>query len=173
MTSRTFALAGLTMFALLAACDKSGDAGNGTAISIQGKTDEGENASASANPDGRVKIDLPGFKADVNLPTISLDAENMDIGGVKLYPGSKVTAVNILGDGKADSDHDKVVIVFDAPTDATALKAWFTEKMADEKFAVAATANGLSGKTDEDEPFTLDFTPGAAGHTTGTFTITG
>ncbi|RJF90339.1 hypothetical protein [Sphingomonas cavernae] len=173
MNSPTFALAGLSALALLAACGKSDDAGNGTAISIQGKTDKGQNASASADADGRVNINLPGFKADVNLPKIALDADNMDIGGVKLYPGSKVTAVNILGDGEAAGDQDKVTIVFDAPADAATLKTWFTEKMSAENFTLAASANGLSGKTDDGEPFTLDFGAGAAGHTTGTFTISG
>ena len=44
---------------------------------------------------GQVKIDVPGFEANIKLPKVQLDAANFDIGGVKLYPGSKVTSMNI------------------------------------------------------------------------------
>lgn len=173
MISRARILAGLSVFALLAACGKSEEQGNGTTISIQGKTDKGEAASASADRTGRVKIDLPGFKADVNLPSIEFDAGNMDLGGVDLYPGSRVTAINVLGDGDTGDSNDKVTIVFDAPADAVTLKSWFAEKMGAKKFTVSASANGLSGKTDDGKPFTLDFAAGTKGHTTSTFTVTG
>lgn len=173
MISHVLPLAGLSALALLAGCGKSDEDSNGTAISIQGKSDKGEAASASADPAGRVKIDLPGFKADVKLPRIELDAGNMDLDGVDLYPGSKVTTINVLGDGEVGDAQDKVTIVFDAPADATTLKAWFTEKMDAKKFTVSAGANGLSGKTDDGEPFTLDFVAGANGHSTGTFTVMG
>lgn len=173
MASRTLLSGAVAALALLAACSSKDEADNGTTISISGKTEKGEAASASAGPDGKVAINVPGFNMNVKLPRIALDAEDMDLGGMKLYPGSKVVSLNIVGDGVEEGDNDKVQIVFDAPTDAATLKGWFKSKMAEEKFTVSETASGFAGKTDDGEPFQLDLAAGAAGHTTGIFSITG
>ncbi|MGH6780813.1 MAG: hypothetical protein ACREB5_01720 [Sphingomonadaceae bacterium] len=165
-------LAAISALALLAACSGSDEPGNGTTINISGKTDKGESASASAAPNGKVSINVPGFNMDVKLPKIALDAGDVDIGGLTLYPGSKVVSLNVAaGSGEGDGN-DKVQIVFDAPTDATTLKGRFKGKMAEEKFTVSETPGGFAGETEDGEPFALDFAAGAQGHTTGTLNIT-
>lgn len=174
MRNRVYATAVLAAMTLVSACGRSDDKADGTHISISGKTDKGTDASLNADEDGTVKIDVPGFQAKVNLPRIKLDAQNMDIDGVKLYPGSTVTSVNIIADNKNGADeNDKIEIVFDAPADVAKVRTWFTERMKAEKFTVTETPTGLGGTTDDGDPFRLDFTPGAAGHSTGTIAIRG
>jgi len=167
MRASLFALA--APLALLAGC---GGDDKGTSISITGNDNEGKPAAASIDGEsGKVKIDVPGFAANITLPKIQLDADNFDIGGVKLYPGSTVTAMNIDA-GKKAGNADTVRISFDSPADPATVKAWFVEKMKAESFTVADAATGLSGKTDDGDAFTLTLTPGATGHSTGTIDIT-
>jgi hypothetical protein len=155
--------------ALLAGC---GGDDKGTSISITGNDNEGKHVTTSVDGNsGKVKIDVPGFAANITLPKIQLDADNFDIGGVKLYPGSTVTAMNIDA-GKKGQNADTVSIVFDSPADAATVKAWFLEKMKAERFTVAEAATGISGKTDDGDAFTLTLAPGATGHSKGTIDIT-
>lgn len=96
--------------ALLAGC---GGDDAGTSISIKGNDSEGKPATASMDGgSGQVKIDVPGFEASIKLPKIQLDADNFDLGGVKLYPGSKVTSMNIDA-AKEDQAGDAVTIAFE------------------------------------------------------------
>lgn len=153
---------------LLAGC---GGDDTGTSISIKGNDSEGKPAVASVDgKSGQVKIDVPGFEANIKLPKVQLDADNFDIGGVKLYPGSNVTSMNIDAAEKGKVG-DAVTIAFDSPADAATVKAWFLEKMKAESFTVAEAATGLSGKTDDGDAFTLTLTPGATGHSNGTINI--
>ena len=158
--------------ALLSGCGGNGDNDTGTSISITGNDNEGKPAAASLDgKSGEVKIDVPGFEANIKLPKLQLDADNFDIGGVKLYPGSKVTAMNI-DTGKKAKVGDTVTIAFDSPADVATVKAWFIEKMKAESFTLAEAATGISGKTDEGDAFTLTLTPGAAGQSKGAINIT-
>jgi len=159
----------LPPLALLAAC---GDGDNGTTISFEGN-DGGERVTAHADGEtGRVAIDTPGFKADIKLPRIELDSENLDLNGVKLFPGSTVQGVDIAG-GESGAEDDGVVrIRFSAPGDARAVRAWFDERMRAEGFTLRTGGGALSGTTDDGEPFRLDLAP-KDGATQGTFTLGG
>lgn len=156
----------LAPIVLLAACDGGG---NGTTISFEGN-DSGERVTAHADGEtGRVAIDAPGFKADIKLPRIELDSEDLDLNGVKLFPGSTVQGVDIADTGPGEND-GTVRIRFSAPGDSRAVRAWFDERMRAEGFTVQAGRPGLSGTTNDGEPFRLDLAPNG-GATSGTFTL--
>ena len=164
--SRIAFLAAASALVLLSACDKGA---KGTDITISGTDSEGKPATAKMDgATGRVTIDVPGVKVDVPLPRIELDSGNFDVGGVKLYPGSTVSGLNVLTDKKGDGG-DGVKITFDAPADPATVSAWFAEKMRKQEFSVTADGTSLSGKTDDGDPFSLKLTPGAAGHSIGIF----
>ncbi|MEK6638077.1 MAG: hypothetical protein AABY88_08345 [Pseudomonadota bacterium] len=161
----------------LTACGTKSDDGNpGTDISIDATTDEGSPVKASSDgKTGEIAIDVPGFKANIAMPKIKLDADNFDIDGVKLYPGSKIVSMKAeerkhdTGDGKGN-----VQIRFDAPATPDVVKAWFVEKLTgNNKFTITQTASGLTGRNEDGAPFTLDAQPGATGHTVGTIIISG
>jgi hypothetical protein len=140
----------------------------GTTISINGKDEAGKPATASMDGDtGRVKVDVPGFAADIKLPKIQLDAGNFDMNGVKLYPGSTITNMSIDSAKGADA----VAISFSAPADPAKVKTWFAGKMKAARFTVADATGGLSGKTEDGDGFSLTLTPDANGHSNGTIRI--
>ena len=137
---------------LLAACGANDTAmADGTQISLKGGED-GNAFSAEMGKDGRVSIDTPGFKMNVDLPKIDLDASNFDINGVKLPAGSKITNMNIAGHG----DNDGAFRVnFTSPVGTAAVREWFQSKLAAEGFKLTASGDNLAGTTDEGKAFSL------------------
>lgn len=114
--------------------------------------------------DSKFSIKTDGFSMDVDLPQISLDSDDFDMNNVALYPGTKVTGLNIED---KDGQGGKVVLSFDAPTGINDLTSWFEKKMTEENFVVEKDGNALSGKTDEGDPFLLQLTEKAADQTSG------
>ena len=154
----------LLALALVACSDREG-----TSVSINAADGEGAPATVSADGDtGRVAINVPGFKADVQLPKIRLDADNFDINGLKLFPGATIEGVNL---DAAKGDGGDVRVRFDAPAAATAVRDHFERQMRDAGFQVRVGDNGLTGLTDKGEPFTLQLRPGADGHTIGELNV--
>lgn len=167
---RALSSAPLLLLALpLAACG-GGDDKQGTAITLKAESD-GANISASADADGRMAIKLPGFEGKLKLPRIQLNAENFDMNGVKLYPNSTITSFDIAGRDKEGDD--RVKIGFESPAGADKVRAWFQDQMAQRNFKVQANGGGLSGTTDDGDPFTLDLASAGADKARGTLTVTG
>lgn len=159
----------------LAACGADADDGKpGTDINIDVVTDEGKPVKASSDgKSGEIAIDIPGFKANIAMPKIKLDADNFDLGKVKLYPGSAVSAMKVERAGK-DAEYGTVTVHFDAPATPEVVKAWFLEKLTEQDgFTVAATATNISGTNEDGEPFALEVAPAADGHSSGTISISG
>ncbi|MQH43825.1 hypothetical protein EI040_25420, partial [Escherichia coli] len=70
----------------LAACGADKD---GTSISINTSNGDGS-VLAGFDGNGEASIDTPFFKGKVTLPNVKLDANNFDMNGVHLYPGSTI-----------------------------------------------------------------------------------
>lgn len=153
---------------LLAACDGSG---TGTSISFTGNSDSGDPGEATMNGStGQVKIDVPGFQGSFKLPKIQMTADNFDLNGVHLPPGSKINGFNVDA-GEGAKDDGKVTVAFDAPTDIAGVRSWFTDRLPKAGYAVHADGAGLVGTTDDKKPFVLKLDRGEAGHSKGTITI--
>ncbi len=156
----------LTAFAPLAACGSNGD--SGTTISIN--SSDGNVAARADGASGKVSVDLPGFSGALKLPKIHLDAEDFDLNGVHLYPGSQIA--NMAVDAKGD-DGGVVTIDFDSPADPATVRDWFNGKLGATGFSLTAKGDGLVGTTDEGKPFRLDLAPAAGGHATGKIVVSG
>lgn len=171
---RRFIILPFAAFALAACGSRSDDATPGTDISIDATTEEGNPVKASSDgKTGEIAIDVPGFKATIAMPKIKLDADNFDIDGVKLYPGSKIVSMKVdqVTRGAGDK-RGNVRISFDAPATPDIVKAWFLEKLtANDKLTVNPTKNGVAGTNKDGDPFTLDLQPGETGHTSGSVII--
>lgn len=143
----------------LAACGETGDNADRNAadpvIAIKRSADDG----------GNVSINLPGFDANIRVPSGVMGGGKVDISGVSLFPGASVTAVNVGGKGKGFD------MTFDAPADASTVQKWFLDRFAEK--GVIATAEGaiVSGTTTEGKPFTIAMSPAADGKSTGTITV--
>jgi hypothetical protein len=140
----------LTFAFTLAACD-----GSGTSISINAKDDEG-NTLLSTDANGQVDIKVPGFSGSVRLPRIHINAEDFEMNGVKLYPGSTIDDFRADAQDKGGNDDmGKVTIRFRSPATPTAVRDWFRDNMTKQGFKVETRGNGLTGTTDDNQPFTV------------------
>lgn len=160
----------LPLAAALAACGGEGD---GASISV--KSGEGE-ASVKADKDGRVAIKAPGFEGSLKLPKFEIGADDFEIDGLKLYPGSTIAALNVdanQGAGRDGGGEDTVRVQFDAPAAADQVRSWFREQMQAAGFTVAAKDGQISGKTSEGSDFTLKLDPAGDSKSRGTLTVLG
>jgi hypothetical protein len=155
-----FALAGA--LSLGACSDKSG-----TSITFNADDDNGAMTMSDNGQTGEVALNVPGFSGKLKLPKLHLDGNDVEFNGVHLYPGSKVTGMNV----DAGGDEGVVHIAFDSPADPGAVRGWFQSKLTGAGFTLHADGSGLAGKTDEDKPFRLDLQPDGSGHAKGKITV--
>lgn len=148
----------------LAACD---DKGAGTDISIRGA--DGNLVGGADGKTGEIKVDVPGFEGSIKLPKIKLDADSVDLNGVKLYPGSTIQGVDIA-DGKGAGEAG-MRLRFESPAAAATVRDWFGERLGKAGFAVTPDGQGLTGKTNEGEPFRLEMRGDGTQRSTGTIVI--
>ena len=152
----------------LAACD-SGK--SGTSISINSSDSDG-NVTAKIDGGGQATIDTPFFKGKVTIPKLKLDATNFDMNGVHLYPGSTISGMNIDAHDKPGKDDDgSVRVAFASPAAPATVRDWFKDKLTAAGFKLDAAGDGLTGKTDEGQPFKLDLTADGADKAKGVITI--
>jgi len=155
---------------LLAACSGGGNegAGEGTSVTLNATGDEG-GISAKG---GHVTIDTPVFQGSFKLPKIKLDSENFDINGVKLPPGSTISAMNI--DGNPDDDRKGGLrVTFQSPMAASAVRDWFAPKLEAAGYQLVRSGNALKGTTDENKPFALTLEDAGNGKSTGEIRVGG
>lgn len=150
----------------LAACGV--DDGNSTQISFSGNTSDGT-ANASVK-DGNLKIDAGGFKADLKIPKFAIDAKDFDLNGVKLYPGSTITSLNVDGADDKDSDKDRgrIVVAFTSPASAAAVRDWLKPRFDKAGFKLVIDGNGLTGTTDDNANFRMKLDDDGANKSRGT-----
>ncbi|WP_423606921.1 hypothetical protein [Sphingomonas sp. MS122] len=159
----------LPLAAALAACGGGEGGGEGASISV--KSGEGD-ASIKTDKDGRVSVKAPGFEGSLKLPKFDIGAENFEIDGLKLYPGSTIANLNV--DANRDKGgEDTVRVQFDAPAAADQVRSWFREQMQAAGFTVTANGSELSGKTGEGSDFTLKLDPSGDSKSRGTLTVLG
>jgi hypothetical protein len=168
-------LLSLSPIFLLMACSGDNEPEKGTSVTIDATGDEGEKVSIKADGDtGKVAVNLPGLDANVRLPKVLLEAGDFDIDGVKLYPGSTISSVNVKAEDKGkDKESGDVRVTFLAPDTPAKVSEWYKSQFAAKSISVSGDANRLSGKTKEGDPFSLEFTAKDGGKTEGVFVVTG
>lgn len=158
----------LLPIALLAACDRKGDKATVEISAGNGST----SIKAAPGAESELKIDTPGVKADINLPFMHVLADEMEIDGVKLYPGSKIAGVNI--DARDGEEEDgRFSLRFHAPADRAKVAQWFTGQFAAHDFKMTLSGSRFAGTNDEGHPVTLDMRDSANGTTEGEIRIEG
>jgi hypothetical protein len=155
---------GLTSVLALSACDRSNE---GASVSIN--ADGGNVLGAIDGETGEMKIDVPGFQGSVKLPKIKIDTGNFDLNGVRLYPGSSIKTLNIVGDDKAGG----LRVTFASPATPTIVRDWFAQRLGKVGYQVHPEGANLIGTTDENKPFRLELAPDGKDNATGTIVISG
>ena len=153
----------------LAACDAND--GNSTSISFSGNSSDGV-VSGGIDSSGKLKIDTNGFKADLKLPKFSLKADDFDMNGVHLYPGSSISSINVNGDD-TNKDAGKVHVAFTSPANAATVRDWLQQRLVKAGFTLSADGAGLTGKTDDGKPFALKLSDQGANKSSGTIDMGG
>ena len=153
----------------LVACDSGGE---GTSITINAGDDG--NMVAGVDKNGQMSVNVPGFSGKINLPKMKLNAGDFDLNGVKLYPGSTISTMNIdaKDGGNGTKDSGTVRIGFDSPATPKAVQDWFLQRLnKDAGFKVKVDGAGLIGTTEDDKPFRLELAPVGADHAKGTIVL--
>lgn len=156
----------LLLFAVLplSACGE----GPGTSVTIDARSEGEGNATIAADGNGSLSIKAPGFDGSLKLPPIRIEAEDFDVNGLNLYPGSTIRDLHVDAEERLGSpDRGKVRIAFEAPAPLATVQAWFREKLAAQDFVVAPEGNGFAGKTSDGDSFALQLEADGEGKTKG------
>jgi len=101
------------------------------------EANKGSNTSV-ATEKSHVSLDIPGFSAKVDIPAFDADGEDMDVDGIKLYPGSQVTGVDIKADGKTENGKGSVRIGYASADTPEKLQAYYEAAAKENGFTTAA-----------------------------------
>ena len=157
----------------LAGCDEPADQPEkGADISIVAHDDNRKEVfTANAEGDtGRVRVSTPIFSADFKLPKLAIGAEDFDIGGVKLYPGSTVARIAV--DANDNNRDDATVDVdFTSPAKADVVRDWFVAEFKRRDVAVEVGDDAIVGTTAEGNDFVIAVKDGGDGVTEGAIHI--
>jgi len=159
--------------AVIAACSSKHDAGDHATAKGEAP---GTTFSASADSKtGSLKLALPGAKLDIDLPANVFAGANMEMDGIKLYPGSKIDTMNVLAKDKGDhgGDEAKVDMGFTSPATPVVVRAWMLNQTAHLDRPLVAVGDGLTGKTKDGHAIAVALTALDGGRTRGAIKIVG
>lgn len=149
---------------LLGACGDSAtsdkqDAGDVEQVTINAKGEDGGSVAISANDDGsRVSIKGDGVNINADLPGIEgiNIGRDFDIDGVKLYPGAKITSVNVNADSsKPEGQKGQVEFGLTAPAAPPVVLDWYAKAFAAKGIATTTKGATLAGKTKDGDSFAI------------------
>lgn len=117
---------------------------------VSAQNDNGSDVSMSidgGNSGGPARISL-------SLPSLKLDNPDIDIDGVKLYPGARVTGVDISGqDGGSEGG---MIVRFNAETPPATIRDYYLAAFEQKGVTAAARGAGIVGTDHEGKPFRID-----------------
>ena len=150
---------------LLAACgSEEKKSGEGTEVSINAGDEHGGVQIRTGKDGGNLKIGGDGAAINIDIPDfVDLDIESdFDIDGVKLYPGSKVTKVDVDANDRNGADKATVKLGFTSPAAPTKAADWMAGEFAKKGVKVTRTGDTLAGKDKDGSDFTINFAPDGA-----------
>ena len=150
---------------LLAACgSEEKKSESGTEVSINAGDEHGGVQIKTGKDGGNIKIGGDGAAIDIDIPDfVDLDIESdFDIDGVKLYPGSKVTKVDVDANDKNGTDKATVKLGFTSPATPTKAADWMAGEFAKKGVKVTRSGDTLAGKDKDGADFRINFVPDGA-----------
>ena len=149
---------------LLAACGSEERKSQGTEVSINAEGDGGGIKIQAGKDGGKIRIGGDGAAINIDVPDfVDLDvASDFDIDGVKLYPGSTVTKVDVDANDRNGADKATVKLGFTSPAAPTKAADWMASEFAKKGVKVTRTGDTLAGKDKDGADFTIKFAPDGA-----------
>ncbi|WP_157216718.1 hypothetical protein [Flavisphingomonas formosensis] len=118
---------------------------SGCNAKISANDEDNGTSSVSINTtDGQFSLDTKDLKANIQMPKMDMDAAHMDVDGVKLYPGTRVSGMNVLADDRQPDrkDRGKVTIVFSSGDAPARLLDYYRKAFSDRGYSVAVASSG-------------------------------
>jgi len=125
-----------------------------------------ENVTINADESGQVSFNLPFINGNVKLPEGALHNGELDIDGVKMVPGGKITGFSVMAGDK----NSTVNIAFRAPGSPDEVRAYFVDQFKQKGVTATQSGDAVSGKAKDGEAFLIRVQPAAEG-STGTIAI--
>ncbi|HEY1124720.1 MAG TPA: DUF4230 domain-containing protein [Sphingobium sp.] len=102
-------------------------------------------------------------KVSIRLPSLKLDNPDVDIDGVKLYPGARVTGVDISGEDGQSEGGMTIRFISDAAPDE--IRDYYLGAFMAKGLTATVTRGGIAGTDHDGKPFRIDLVAqdGAAG----------
>jgi hypothetical protein len=147
--------------------DKGATTSTTTTTSSSGGSERVNVTSDAGN--GRVKIEAPGFKLDVDVPRSIMNAGDFEIDGAKLYPGSRMRGMDVRAGERENDAHVKFGFV--APADPATVRGWMVKEFAAKGHPLVGEGMTMTGTTEDGKPFTVALNPGDSGQTRGEIMI--
>lgn len=154
----------------LAACDEPADQPEkGADVAIVAANDQGKRVfeAAADGKTGAVTVTTPGFDLNLKLPKMALGADDFDIDGVKLYPGSTIGEIRVDAGAKDKEGDSAVDVGFTAPANAKTVAGWFARRFTQKGITFEREGDTLTGETADGDAFVVELVDetvdGAAG----------
>ena len=119
-----------------------------------------DNVTISSEADGNVSFDLPFMKGQVKLPEGAMAHGDVDIDGVKLYPGTKLTSFHVEA---REGENSVVNMEFKAPATPDKVRAYLIEEFGKKGVKAAASGDAITGTSKDGSPFEIHVQPDGAG----------
>lgn len=135
---------------LAAACD----------VQTKNPANENEKVEIKADDNGQVAFNLPFAKGNLKLPDGVMHEGDVDIDGVKLMPGSKVTGFSAL----AEKDDQAIVdIAFSSPKTPAEVRGYFAGEFAKKGMTAAVEGDAVKTTTKDGADVTIAVSPDGTG----------
>jgi hypothetical protein len=135
---------------LLAACN----------VHSKNPADGDENVSIHADDSGHVSFNLPIAQGKIKLPEGMMNHGDVDIDGVKLMPGSKVTGFNL------DASHGNganIDMSFSSPAAPDVVRAYYVDQFKQKGVEAAVSGDQVIGRSRDGSPFAIHVSPASNG----------
>jgi hypothetical protein len=119
-----------------------------------------ENVSIHADDSGHVSFNLPIAQGKVKLPQGMMNHGDIDIDGVKLMPGSKMTGFNLDASKGGGAN---IAMSFTSPASPDAVRAYFADQFKQKGIEAAVSGDEVIGKSKDGSPFAIKVSPAAGG----------
>ncbi len=141
-----------------------------------GKDETRARAKADDATVSGLNIDSDKFKANFQIPGLSFGGDDMDLSGMKLYPGSTVKGVRVHAVDRGGHSRGEVTMDYSSPAAPLTVAQHMADQARHAGFALTANSAALVAGTkpsdDGTDSFTMTFGPNGSA-TVGQLTMTG
>ena len=139
----------LMLVPLLAGCN----------VHSKNPSNSGDDVTIRADEAGNIAFNLPIAEGQVKIPSGFMHEGDIDIDGVKLMPGSKVTGFNL----DSHNGLSNVNMSFTAPASPDEVRSYYVGQFKRQGVEAAIAGDSVTGKSKDGSPFTIEVGPAANG----------